>query len=90
MTGNTTITRLLLTGIAAPLLLAAAEPTGELRVDLSGVRNAKGELFLCLSANPGISPTAPPIPPRASCAFPPARPTASSSTRSSPASTRCR
>ena len=52
MTNIATITRLLLASATAPMLLGAAEPTGELRVDLSGVRNATGELFLCLSASP--------------------------------------
>lgn len=37
--------------VAVPLLIAADAP-GALTVDLSGVRNAKGNLFLCLSAVP--------------------------------------
>lgn len=38
--------------LATPLLLGAGAPSGELRVDLANLRNAKGNLFLCLSANP--------------------------------------
>lgn len=36
---------------AVPFLLGAGAPSGELRVDLSGVRNARGTLLLCLTAN---------------------------------------
>ena len=38
--------------LAAPLLLGAGPPAGDLRVDLANLRNAKGMLFLCLSGNP--------------------------------------
>ncbi len=41
--------------LAAPLLIAADAP-GALAVDLSGVRNAKGKLLLCLSAAPKYFP----------------------------------
>ncbi len=35
-----------------PALVAASASTEVLTVDLSGLRNARGTLFLCLSANP--------------------------------------
>lgn len=38
--------------LAAPVLLGAGTPTGEIRVDLANLRNAKGMLFLCLSGSP--------------------------------------
>ena len=45
-------TKLLLALPAALLLTGAGAPNGEIRVDLSNLRNAKGMLFLCLSASP--------------------------------------
>ena len=45
-------THLLSSLLAAPLLIGAGAPAGDLRVDLSNLRNAKGMLFLCLSASP--------------------------------------
>lgn len=41
----------LIAALAAPLLMGAGT-AGELRVDVSNLRSAKGMLFLCLSANP--------------------------------------
>lgn len=41
--------------LAAPMLIAADVP-GALTIDLSGVRNAKGKLLLCLSAVPRYFP----------------------------------
>lgn len=38
--------------LTSPILLAAESPTGDLRVNLAGLRNAKGTLLLCLSGNP--------------------------------------
>lgn len=42
-----------LTLIAVPLLIGATVgPTGEVRVEIADLRNAKGTLLLCLSASP--------------------------------------
>ena len=38
--------------LTAPFLIGAGPSAGDLRVDLSNLRNVKGMLFLCLSANP--------------------------------------
>ena len=43
--------RIALALFATPLVIGAA-PAGDLRVELANLRNAKGTLLLCLSANP--------------------------------------
>lgn len=50
MTNPPVHTRFMLALAALPLLLGAGTP-GDLQVDLSGVRNTKGTLRLCLSAS---------------------------------------